>query len=288
MMPSPYDLKYFRETATTLNMSRAAERLGISQPSLSLAIQRVEDSLGEKVFFRSKRGLVLTQAGKQLLSHANSLLDAWNQVKAKALASTRQIQGRFVIGCHASVALYSLGEFLPRVMAEHPSLEVKLVHDLSRKITEAVISSTVDIGIVVNPVKHPDLVISKIADDDVAFWAPKGGRAVSMENATLIYDPDLIQSQTLLKKALKAGIRADRAIETRSLEVVAELTATGCGIGILPTRVATRASKPLRRITEAPVFRDELCVVVRAEAKGVAAIRYLTAAIKAPFDGKDA
>jgi DNA-binding transcriptional LysR family regulator len=70
--------------------------------------------------------------------------------------------------------------------------------------------------------------------------------------------------------------------------VVAELTATGCGIGILPTRVATRASKPLRRITEAPVFRDELCVVVRAEAKGVAAIRYLTAAIKAAFDRKDA
>jgi DNA-binding transcriptional LysR family regulator len=158
MTPSPHDLKYFREAAATLNMSRASERLGISQPSLSLAIQRIEDSVGDKVFYRSRRGLVLTQAGKQLLTHTNFLLDAWSQVKSKALASSQLIQGRYIIGCHASVALYSLGTFLPKVLHDHPTLEIKLEHDLSRKITESVISSAVDIGIVVNPVKHPDLI----------------------------------------------------------------------------------------------------------------------------------
>jgi DNA-binding transcriptional LysR family regulator len=283
MMPSPHDLKYFREAASTLNMSRAAERLGISQPSLSLAMQRIEESLGAKVFFRSKRGLALTQAGKQLLSHTNSLLDAWNQVKSQALASSQEIQGRYVIGCHASVALYSLGGFLPKVLRDHPMLDIKLVHDLSRKITESVISSAVDIGIVVNPVKHPDLIITKLANDDVTLWRSQSLSDLNMSDLPFIVDPDLIQSQAVLKKAAKIGMRTERAIETKSLEVAADLTAHGCGIGILPTRVAERAVKPLQKIKMAPTYRDEICMIIRSEAKNIAAIRYLVGSIKLSF-----
>jgi DNA-binding transcriptional LysR family regulator len=283
MIPSPYDLKYFCEAATTLNMSRAAERLGISQPSLSLAMQRIEESIGAKIFFRSKRGLALTQAGKQLLSHTNSLLDAWSQVKSQALASTQEIQGRYVIGCHTSVALYSLGGFLPKVLRDHPRLDIKLVHDLSRKITESVISSTVDIGIVVNPVKHPDLIITKLANDDVTLWRSESLRDRNTSDLRLIVDPDLLQTQVVLKKSAKIGIRTDRTIETKSLEIAADLTAHGCGIGILPTRVAERATKPLEKIKQAPTFRDEICMVVRSESKNVAAVRYLMSSIKESF-----
>ncbi len=64
MIPSPTDLKYFMEVAQTQNVSRAAERLGISQPSLSLAIRRMEQSVGAPLLIRSKRGVTMTQAGK--------------------------------------------------------------------------------------------------------------------------------------------------------------------------------------------------------------------------------
>ena len=281
MMPSPFDLKYFREAATTLNVSRAAERLGISQPSLSLAIQRVEDALGEKVFFRSKRGLTLTPSGKQLLSQTNILIDAWNDVRTKAIASSREIQGRYMIGCHTSVALFSLSGFLPRVFDEQPLLEVQLVHDLSRKIVEGVVSAVIDIGIVVNPVRHPDLIIAKLADDDVAFWQTKTPRQSDATRAVLIYDPGMIQAQTLLGKAAKHGFVPKRLVETKSLELAADLTAHGAGVGVLPTRVAQQARKPLQRIEGLPVFRDEICVVIRKDMKNVAAVRYLVAQIKA-------
>ena len=75
----------------------------------------------------------------------------------------------------------------------------------------------------------------------------------------------------------------DRTIETKSLEVASDLTAHGCGIGILPTRVAERAAKPLEAIKRAPIFRDEICVVTRSEVRTVAAIRYLLDAIKRSF-----
>ncbi len=283
MMPSPDDLKYFLEAASALNFSRASERLGISQPSLSLAIRRVEESLGEIVFLRSKKGVALTQAGKQLLVSARGLIDAWEDIRTRAAASTHVVRGRFTVGCHQSVALYSLNLFLPKILKEHKDLEIKLVHDLSRKITDDVISSKVDLGIVVNPTRHPDLLIIKLYDDDVGFWARdiKNSKPTLSDDQVLIFDPALQQIQTLLQKAGKAGYKPKRTIESSSLEVVTDLTASGCGIGLLPTSIANRAAQKLVRIPGTPVFKDEICVVIRNESRNVAGIKCLTDAIKA-------
>ena len=86
MIASPSDLCYFVEVANTLNISRAAERAGISQPSLTLAMQRLEEAIGTPLLCRSKSGVTLTQAGKQLLEHTKQLLHLWAQVKGQALA----------------------------------------------------------------------------------------------------------------------------------------------------------------------------------------------------------
>lgn len=111
MIPSPADLTYFLEIANLLNLSRAAESLGISQPSLSLAIQRLEKSVGTTVLVRHKRGVSLTKAGKQLLAHTRQLMQHWDSIKSETLASVYEIQGNFSIGCHPSVALFSLPRF---------------------------------------------------------------------------------------------------------------------------------------------------------------------------------
>src|SRR5690348_9278165 len=98
MMPSSHDLTYFLEAAASLNFSRAAERLGITQPSLTLAIQRLENSVGAPLFFRSKKGVTLTQPGKQLMLHARELLQQWELVKGQVLASASEVQGCFTLG----------------------------------------------------------------------------------------------------------------------------------------------------------------------------------------------
>ena len=288
MLPSPTDLHYFLEAANTQNFSRAAERLGITQPSLSLAIQRLEADLGEKVFLRSKRGVTLTQGGKLLLIQTRNLLEVWNGVRADARGSMQTIKGSYILGCHPSVALYSLSLFLPKVLVAHPDLQVDLVHDLSRKITEGVVTSRIDLGIVVNPQRHPDLLIKKLADDDVGFWVRDGKKQEGFSDRggkghILIYDPELIQSQVLLKKAVKSGFNPTRIIKSRSLEVVAELTASGCGIGVLPSRVAERSSKKIIPLAGAPFYRDEICLVMRVENKSVAAMRCLAEAVAEGF-----
>lgn len=279
MIPSPADLTYFVEVANTLNVSRAAERLAISQPSLSLAIKRLEKSVGAPLLSRSKRGVTLTQAGKQLLNHAKHLLQTWDGVKAQALASLSEIQGSYTIGAHPSVALNTLPEILPKLMAEHPKLNITLHHDLSRRVAEEVVSHKADIGIVVNPAQHPDLVIHNLCRDEVTLWTA-GGRS---NKDVLICDPDLVQSQSLLKNLKKSGIEFTRTITSGNLEVIAGLTAQGCGTGILPARVAERARRKLSRVPKAPVFYDEHCLIFRVENKNVRAIQEINNAIRAFF-----
>src|SRR4051812_39492811 len=131
MIPSPADLKYFMEIAQTQNVSRAAERLAISQPSLSLSIRRMEQQLGVALFIRSKRGVSLTQAGRQLLVKARHLQQTWDDVRASALASMEEVQGSYVIGCHSSVALFGIGGFLPDLLEKYPKLDISLRHDIS-------------------------------------------------------------------------------------------------------------------------------------------------------------
>lgn len=68
MLASPHDLTYFIELSGTLNFSRASERIGISQPSLSAAIKRLEHAIGTPLFLRGKNGVTLTPAGKRLFA----------------------------------------------------------------------------------------------------------------------------------------------------------------------------------------------------------------------------
>lgn len=278
MIPSATDLTYFLEVANLLNLSRAAETLGISQPSLTLAMQRLEASVGTAILIRQKRGVTLTKAGKQLQTHTRQLLAQWDNIKSAALASTNAVQGCFTIGCHPSVALYSLPHFLPQLLATNPKLEIKLHHESSRKITEKVISFAIDVGIVINPVKHPDLVVKTISDDLITLWkAPKK----FLNNDVLICDPDLLQTQSIFKKMKKQGLVFNRIIHTNNLEVILELTANGCGIGILPANIARL--KSLERVKKAPHFNDELCLIYHGENRDIKGIQVIAEAIKKTF-----
>lgn len=281
MIPSPTDLGYFLEVANLLNLSRAAETIGISQPSLTLAMQRLETTVGTAILIRHKRGVSLTKAGKQLLLHTRRLLQQWETIKSETLASQHEVQGSFKIGCHPSVALYSLPRIMGDLLENYPDLEVHLKHDSSRKITEQIINLSVDIGIVVNPVKHPDLVIKKLDDDRVTLWKGSGSRHIQdmhSSQALLLCDPDLVQTQAILRKLKKAGTLPNRLLTTNNLEVIAELTASNCGIGILPEKIAR--SRHLLPIPRAPHYEDEICVLYHGSNRDIKAVQTIVEAIK--------
>ena len=273
------------EVAETQNISRAAERLGITQPSLSSAIQRLEEVLGVKLLLRSRAGAQLTPAGKEFLKHSRGLLLHWDQIKSEVSKRQSDIAGQYRIGCHPSVALYSLPYFLPQLMQDYPQLEIQLLHDLSRRITEQVISFEIDFGIVVNPVRHPDLVLKELCQDTVSFWVaqrPSITQKLNSPKAVLVCEPSLIQTQKLLNDLNRKKISFRRVIHSSHLEVIADLTRAGVGVGLLPQRVATRNVGMGLKLLQGslPVFRDHIYLVYRADLQKTQAAKVIISAIE--------
>jgi len=278
MLPSPSELSYFLEVASTLNISRAAERLGISQPTLSVAIQRLEKSFGVPLLLRTKSGVKLTHAGQKLKVQAQSLVLEWERIRSDATREESELRGRYTIGCHPSVARYALPLVLPKLLQQNPNLEISLVHDLSRKITEDVISFKVDFGIVVNPVQHPDLIIKILGKDEVGLWTaakPSPLQDLSSGSGVLIFEPDLIQSQNIVKQLGKKGMRFTRTVTSSNLEVITELVGAGVGIGILPGKVAKcHVGMPIKPYAKSsPKFHDVHCLIYRADVQKSKATR---------------
>lgn len=272
MLPSFHDINYFLEVAETKNISRAAERLGITQPSLSSAIKRLEDSFGTQLLIRSRSGVQLTKAGEELFAKGRLLILNWEQLRTEINRRESSVSGQYIIGCHTSVALCTLPQFIPKLLIQNPDLEIKLLHDLSRKVTETVISYKADFGIVVNPVKHPDLVIREICTDEVSFWKARKNspnQDLRSDQKVLVCDPNLTQTQKLIADLEKKKIHFKRQIHSSSLEVITDLTLQGAGIGILPKRVATRY--PFFDIElvdkRLPHFKDRICLIYRGDAQ---------------------
>lgn len=253
------DIKNFLLVTETHNMTRASERAGLTQPTLSYSIRRLEDDLGSELFIRLKNGVRLTKLGEMFQTKAKRLLFDWEELQKLALDDSGEISGHYSFGIHPSVALYTLVEFLPDLLKENKKLEIQLFHGLSREMTERVINWELDLAIVVNPKRHPDLVIHELCQDKVGLFCVD-----KKKKDLLIYDEKLTQSQAILKKIKKASFIFKRSLRAENLEVIADLTSHGVGVGILPERVAKRAGN-LKLFSPHYLYKDKICLVYRSE-----------------------
>ena len=156
------DLKYFIELVKSLHVSRAAERLGVTQPTLSHCLKRLEAETKTQLFLRSKKGLTLTDSGRRLSERSAELIQKWDEVLLSAQNEVEKIAGTIRLGCHSAVAQYTLHLFLGDFLKQFSEVTVNLSHGLSRHIAEDVISQKLDIAFVVNPMAHPDFDFQRV------------------------------------------------------------------------------------------------------------------------------
>lgn len=264
MLPTPTEIEYFLETFKTKHVSRAAIRLGVTQPTLTQSLQKLEHKLSSKLFFRTKQGVVPTEEGTVFYSRAHALLEQWKDVHQKLLVSKNEIRGRFRVGCHPSVGAYTLPTLLKNLTTSAPKIEIELFHDFSRKITESIVSFQIEMGYVINPFKHPDLVLKKLGNDRVMFWKNKHHPETPKR---IFADSNMEQIQTLLGKVYKNNFKHWVLIQTPRLELIRTLTLSGQGIGILPERVA-RADGGADLILydkNLPSYADEIYLAYRKD-----------------------
>jgi DNA-binding transcriptional LysR family regulator len=267
LLPTATDLSYFLAVAESLNIRRAAQQLGIAQPSMSMAIHRIEVAMGTPLLIRGNAGVQLTRAGKQLVPKARALLNDWYKICSEMGKDEAEATGRYLLGCPEGIGLYTLPGFLPKLLEAHPTLEFELIHDVSNRITDDVLEGKIDFGLVANPFRHSDLVIQHICWDKVRMWVG-GGNQPSQDlrsgRAVLITVPIFSSLAHISSKQMSFA----RTITTRSHHTVASLVAAGTGIGILPDRVATLFRETGIRPFPEEIFNvvHDICLIYRCDA----------------------
>lgn len=263
MIATATEIEYFIETYQIKHVSNAAIRLGVTQPTLTQSLQKLEEKLETKLFIRTKRGLIPTDAGNIFYSRAKALLENWEGIQADVGKIKSEISGKFKLGCHTAVGSYAIPPLLKKLNEAAPDIELELVHDFSRKITERLISYEIDLAYVVNPVRHPDLILTKVAEDRVTFWKKKGTGSIPKR---IISDKNIVQTESLLRNSKLKVFRDWQMLQSSSLELIRTMTLNGHGVGILPERVARADSSNLVLFDERlPVYHDEIYLAYRRE-----------------------
>lgn len=144
-------LRYFVVLAEELHFGRAAQRLCITQPPLSLNIQQLEASLGARLFERDSKGVRLTAAGHAFRSSALALLAQAEQARSLARDIDAGVAGRLRVGFVGSLLLRGLPRWLGEHQAEHPRIQIALSELNSQDQIDALLRDELDLGFVHTP-----------------------------------------------------------------------------------------------------------------------------------------
>ena len=139
-----YQLRTFAAVADENHLTRAAERLHLSQPAVSGHIKALEGELGVRLFERASTGMQLTAAGSELLERARIVLSAADDVKRAAKQMQGDISGLLRIGTVADPESNRLGELLALARDTHPRLKLELHHEMSGAALAGVLSGELD------------------------------------------------------------------------------------------------------------------------------------------------
>ena len=131
-----YQLRAFATVAELGHLTKAAERLHVSQPAVSGQIRALEDELGVDLFNRGPGGMSLTEAGARLLPIAEKVLATALELKAEVQLMKGQIQGTVRVGTVSDPTYLRLGEFLSRVVERHPLLHLEMHKEISGEALE--------------------------------------------------------------------------------------------------------------------------------------------------------
>jgi DNA-binding transcriptional LysR family regulator len=266
-------LRYFQAIARWGSMTTAARQLRVSQPTLTVAMRKLEQTLSTTLFLRDRTGVQLTSSGRELMRTAEEVFGALERAEKQIHGLESEDVGRFVIGCPDVLGCYFLPELLGSVLAAAPRIDLVLWNAPSRSVQEAVLSREVDFGLIVNRRPHADLVVKELFDDTTELFVRAGGRRTSPQverfllEGPLIYVDQLPQSQEMMNRLAKRQLLPERRVPCGNLQLVKSLALAEVGIAILPRRVADYDTngRLARLHSSLPSIPDTICLIFRAD-----------------------
>ena len=237
-------LYYFVTIAEELNITKAAEKLCMSQPPLSSQMKALEDELDTILFIRGKRRLQLTDSGKLLYRHAKEILSLVNKTKEEIRAMDKGMRGKIAIGLVEGSAPIIAAEWIERFASKHKNVEFKVVDGNSDELIQKLRSGLIDMAVITSPCDNTLLNSFKVGQEKMTAFMSKDNPLASIEGNTidlaLLKDKPLIipsreAMNTMIYKWFKE-IHAEPRIVCRMDNYldVAALAGRNVGISIFP------------------------------------------------------
>lgn len=262
-----HQLELFAELSKTLHFGRTAERVHLSQSSVSRQIQNLEGEVGVRLFERLGRRVVLTTAGEVFQRHAQKIIDDLADARRALGELTANLQGHLTIGSFDS----ALGWLAPRIIAafraRHPSVTVALTALRSKDAPRALRQGDTDAAIIATPAQLGGLHLTPLLREELRLTLPTRhplGRSKSISVAALepfcLIAGQVDQSTRLLiDRALsEAGAVPASIIEMETTEAVKGAVRAGLGVGVLGAmafRGPGRSTGLVSRPFSPPIFR---------------------------------
>jgi DNA-binding transcriptional LysR family regulator len=275
--------------AETLNFRRAAERLHIAQPPLSVSIRRLEEELGAALVVRERRGIRLTPAGEAVLAHARQIVFHSEQVKRAAASASGGTSGRLRIAFVGSAAYSLFPRVLPVFRDRFPNVELELRESTTTQMLRQVAQGDVDLALVRYPVIEATTAVLRPVESDVLVAALPGAcplaRKRTLRLADLAGEPFVAYSATaamnlraqVVAACQAAGFTPRIVQEAVQVQTVLSLVGSGLGVALVPSlsRLQSPAGVELRKLSNASKgLETALAVATHPHNEPAAALRF--------------
>lgn len=237
------ELRYIVALAQEGNFSRAAERCSVSQPTLSVAIARLEDEFGVPLFERGKGLVSPTSIGSQVAQQARKALEEADLVKTIALRGRNQLDGELKLGVIHTIGPYLLPQLISTLRVLAPAMPLAIEESMTSNLSSMLLEGHIDAAIIALPFDLPGVVCRPLYDENFQVVVPQGH---PWEGRKSIAPEEVVGDEVLM---LKAGncfrdqvLGACPQISSpdtdvrlgHSIGTIRCMVASGLGISVLP------------------------------------------------------
>lgn len=237
-------LRTFRVVAETLNFTRAAERLHLTQSAVSHQIKALEKELGEPLFIRTKRGVKVSQVGKVALEHAERILDEAEAMREHVSGREHSPIGRVRAAAATQAFVHLFAPLFESFMRKHPRIELSFRTTVSTDQTVTdILDGAADVGFASVPVYSPTLHVTELFEDELVLVVGKKHPLANQQEVTV----DQLEGERLILFERGASIRRTTdaflkdvnirlkpALESNDTYFIKLMVEHGLGVSLLP------------------------------------------------------
>jgi LysR family hydrogen peroxide-inducible transcriptional activator len=246
-LPSPRQLRYLVTLSETLNFRRAAERLFVTQSTLSAGIKELESLLGATLLERDKRSVRVTPIGERIVERARSLLAQAEDLVILARGAQEPLAGLLRLGIIPTVAPFLLPAIMPAARRDYPRLQLYLREDMTARLMEQLHAGDLDFALIALPYDTGDLLVKELFRDEFWFVARDDDplarlkeiavRQIDLERVLLLEEGHCLREHSIEACGASRMARREGGLEATSLYTLLQMVEGGLGVTLLPEMI---------------------------------------------------